>query len=125
MDFSKNVPSYIDIYLNNITNLAAVIKLEDRRKSLSNRPVLSNEGFALQIEDLTSGKHYDYSLTIFEKIDLEAGQGNEKGCRNYPTETFLNYSDCDMDFVYNKMKDEYKIMPFWAAKTLNDITNLT
>ena len=37
MDFSKNVPSYIHIYLNNITNLAAVIKLEDRRKSLSNK----------------------------------------------------------------------------------------
>ena len=125
MDFSKNVASYIDIYLNNITNLAAVVKLEDRRMSLSNRPVLSNEGFALQIEDLTSGKHYDYSLTIFEKINLEAGQGNEKGCLNYPTEKFLNYSECDMDFVYNEMKDKYKIMPFWAAKTLNEITNLT
>ena len=125
MDFLKHVPLYIKIFFNKIPNLLAIIKLEDRRKSLSNRPVLSNEGFALQIEDLTSGKHYDYSLTIFEKINPEAGQDNEKGCRNYPTEKFLNYSECDMDFVYNEMKDKYKIMPFWAAKTLNDVTNLT
>ena len=125
MNFSKHVPFFMDIFFNKIANLSAIIKLEDRRKSLSNRPVLSNEGFALQIEDLTSGEYLDYSLTIFEKINLEAGQVNGKGCRKYPTEKFLNYRECDMDFVYNEMKDKYKIMPFWAAKTLNDVTNLT
>ena len=129
MDFLKHVPLYIKIFFNKIPNLLAIIKLEDRRKSLSNRPVLSNEGFALQIEDLTSGEYRDYSLTIFEKIKIEAVQGlfkgNGKDCRNYPTEKFLNYRECDIDFVYNEMKDKYKIMPFWAAKTLNDITNLT
>ena len=125
MIFSKHAPMFIDIYFNKIPNLAAIIKLEDRMKSLSKRPVLSNEGFALQIEDLTSGEYLDYSLTIFEKINLEEDQDSGKGCRKYPTEKFLNYRECDMDFVYNEMKDKYKIMPFWAAKTLNDVTNLT
>ena len=125
MDFSTHVPFFMDIFFHKIANLSAIIKLEDRRRSLSNRPVLSNEGFALQIEDLTSGEYLDYSLTIFEKINLEVDQDYGKGCRKYPTEKFLNYRECDMDFVYNEMKDKYKIMPFWAAKTLNDVTNLT
>ena len=28
-------------------------------------------------------------------------------------------------FVYNKMKNHHKIMPFWAAKTLDEVTTLT
>ena len=129
MDFSKHVPSYIDIYFNKIPNLSAIIKLEDKLKSLSKRPVQSNEAEALLIEDITSGEYREYSFTIFEKINLEVGhgvfKGNGKGCRNYPTDKFLNYRECDLDFVYNEMKDKHKIMPFWAAKTLNDVTNLT
>ena len=75
MDFSKNVPFYIDIYFNKIPNLSAILKLEDKRKSLSRRPVQSNEAESLEIENIMSGEYRVYSLTIFEKINLEAGQG--------------------------------------------------
>ena len=75
MDFSKHVPFYIDIYLNRIPNLSAILKLEDKRKSLSRRPVQSNEAESLEIENIMSGEYRVYSLTIFEKINLETGQG--------------------------------------------------
>ena len=126
-DFSRHSPTFMSIYFNKISNLSVMIKVEDRRKSLVKRPLLSStidyEGSLLLIENLTSGAYTNVFFTFFENINLELGKG--KGCRNYPTEKFLNYMECDMDFVYNEMKDKYKIMPFWAAKTLNEITNLT
>ena len=43
-------------------------------------------------------------------------------CKNYPTEKFSSYQDCDESFVYNLMKNKYKIMPFWAARKLDEVT---
>ena len=126
-DFQKHVPALINILFNKIPNLAATIKVEDKRKSLSKRPLLSNdndyEGIPLQIENLKSGEFHDFSFTLFEKIKLESGKA--KGCKNYPTKQFSSFNDCDMDFVYNEMKVKYNVMPFWAAKSLNEVTNIT
>ena len=70
IDFSKSVPSYVEFYFNNIPNLALSIKIEDIRKSLPKRPLISNsndyDGVPLHIENLTSGQFYDFSLTLTE-----------------------------------------------------------
>ena len=123
MDLAKHVPSYFNVWFNKIPNLSVILKLEDRGKSLSKRPLLSNEGFPLQIGNLSLGEYHEYSFNLFEKINLEAVTG--KGCRNYPTEKYISYRECDMDFVYNELKSKYKIMPFWAAKSLSEVTNFT
>ena len=127
IDFSKIVPSYVEFYFNNIPNLAVSIKIEDIRKSLPKRPLISNsndyDGVPLHIENLTSGQFYDFSLTLSETISLEEDSG--KNCKKYPTEKFASYKECDMEYVYNEMKNKYRIMPFWAAKNLEEVTNHT
>ena len=125
-DFKNNIPSYINIYFNKVPNLAIQLHIEDTKRSLSRRTLLSNlfnyGGIPLVIEKLTIGKFYSFALALSETINLETDEG--KHCTNYPTEKFASYRACDMDFVYNKMKNTYKIMPFWAAKTLDEVTNL-
>ena len=126
-DFVEHVPVLIEILFNKIPNLGVILKVEDESKSLTKRPLLSNdddyEGIPLQIENLTSGEYHSFSFTLSEKINPESVE--PKGCKNYPTKQFFSYRDCDMDFVYNEMKSKYDIMPFWAAKTLNEVTNIT
>ena len=126
-DFNKQVPSYIEFIFNRIPNLGVKIKIVDKKRSLTRRTLESSyfdyEGSPIEIENLTSGVFYEYTIKILEKIDLSLG--NEKICKDYPTNEFLSFNDCDMAFVYNEMKKKYKIMPFWAAKTLEEVTNLT
>ena len=123
-DFSKTF-TIVEFYFNDIPNLAVSIKVEDIKKSLPKRPLSSNNndynGVPLKIENLTSNKFYEFSLTLSETLNLEVD--SVKNCKNYPTEKFSSYIECDMEFVYNEMKNKYKIMPFWAAKNLEEVTN--
>ena len=61
-----------------------------------------------------------FYLSISQTRNLEMDPG--KSCKNYPTEKFSSYQDCDESFVYNLMKNKYKIMPFWAARKLDEVT---
>ena len=45
-------------------------------------------------------------------------------CKNYPTDKFSSYQECDESFVYSLMKNYFKIMPFWAARNLDEVTEL-
>ena len=125
-EFNKSIPSYINIYFNKVPNLAIQLHIEDMKKSLSRRTLLSNlfdyDGVPLVIQKLTIGKFYSFALALSKTINLETDGG--KHCTNYPTEKFASYRACDMDFVHNEMKNTYKIMPFWAAKTLDEVTNI-
>ena len=124
-DLKQNVPAYVEITMNKIPNLSIQVKIGDREKSLTRRTLESSnfdyDGIPLEIGNLTSGLFFGFSLALFETIHLETDQN----CKNYPTEEFANYRECDMDFVYKEMKNNYKIMPFWAAKTLDEVTNKT
>ena len=124
-DFNKNVPIYIKFNLNKIPNLGVQLKVDDKKKHLIRRTLESNmfdyDGIPLKIKNLNSGMFYRFSLDFFETFNLKSDSG--KNCEDYPTKTFSSYKDCDMDFVYNKMRNQYKLMPFWAAKTLDEVTN--
>ena len=113
--------------MNKIPNLSFQVKIEDERKSLTRRTLESQtfdyDGIPLEMENLTSSMYYEFAVALFETIHLESDSG--QNCMNYPTEKFKSYRDCDMDFVYKEMKNNYKVMPFWAAKTLDEVTNLT
>ena len=121
---SKNVPEIIYIRYDKIYNLRLTLNIEDKRKSLSKRTLKSNymnyEGTPIVVEDLLSPKMKSFYLTISQTIDLETDQG--KNCINYPTEEFENFQECDETFVYDEMKNIYKFMPFWAARTSDEIT---
>ena len=43
----------------------------------------------------------------------------------YPTKEFKSFHDCDEHYVYQEMKQKYNLMPFWAAKNIDEITNKT
>ena len=54
-----------------------------------------------------------------DKIPCQAIQ-----CRNYPTEEFSSFSDCDSQFV-RREDDAAGVVPFWAAEDLAEVTNIT
>ena len=126
VDFSKNVPVYIKFKFNKIPNLGVQLKVGDIRKYLTRRTLESNifdyDGIPLKMENLTSGMFYRFSLALFETISLKSDTA--KQCQDYPTENFASYRDCDMDFVHDEMKNRYNFMPFWAAKTLDEVTKM-
>ena len=80
---------------------------------------LAYEGSPIRLE-LDEEKYKKYFLTISQQRDLES----YSECKNYPTNSFENYRKCDEDFVYTAMK-KYNFMPFWAAKTLDEVTPIT
>ena len=67
---------------------------------------------------LKENKRFYLSISQTRNLEMDPG----KSCKNYPTEKFPSYLDCDESFVYNLMKNYFKIMPFWAARNLDEVT---
>ena len=73
--------------------------------------------------DLENPMNRKYFISMKQNIHLEMESGIN--CKNYPSGDFSSYRDCDEDFVYNEMKIKHNLMPFWAAKNLDEVTKLT
>ena len=103
--------------------MSIILRVEDKRKALSKRSLESDiidyDGARIEF-DLMKSVSLDYYLTISQKIDIESHIS--KKCSNYPTQDFTSYRDCDEKFVYDQMKHTYNLMPFWAAKKVDEIT---
>ena len=56
--------------------------------------------------------------------DIHAEADSNKNCVNYPTNKFKNYSHCDEEWVYNMFQQEIGLMPFWVAKSVDEVTHL-
>ena len=69
----------------------------------------------IELDDLNSTQLIHLYLKFKQTLDIE-------DCGIYPNENFLDYNECDEEYVYQEMKNTYKIMPFWAAKTLDEVT---
>ena len=120
---SKNPNTLINIKFKPEKNLTVSLEIEDRQRALVKRTLrsttLAYEGSPIRLE-LDEEKYKKYFLTISQQRDLES----YSECKNYPTSSFENYRGCDEDFVYTEMK-KYNFMPFWAAKTLDEVTKIT
>ena len=114
----------IYILFNKIQNIGITLEIEDKRKSLSRRKINSNsfdyEGPPIEIKNLYSTRVLTIALSLSQTIDLEP----MKQCKNYPNQNFLSYRECDENFVYNKIVQNYSMMPFWAAKKIDEITDI-
>ena len=123
---SKDTPQYVYLNFNKVEDLRMTVTIEDRLKMLTKRTLKSNtidfEGPRIEIDDLMSPQYLDFYLTVSQTVSLETDEGMQ--CQNYPTKDFKSYHDCDEHFVYNEMKNRYNIMPFWAAKKLDEITKI-
>ena len=106
--------------------MAITLKVGDIGKSLIKRSLTSNafdyEGENIELQDLSTAKSRTYALTLSQTIDLEEDEG--KNCRNYPNKNFTSYRECDENFVYNEVKNNYNMMPFWAARSMDEITDI-
>ena len=127
LNLSKIAPSTIFFLFKKIQNLGISVEIGDKRKSLKRRKLIQNsfeyEGAKFELESLYYTKMRTYALTISQRIDLETDKG--KNCKDYPNENFSSYNECDENFVYNEVVEKFNMMPFWAAKNLKEITNIT
>ena len=63
-----------------------------------------------------------FALTLSQMVHLETDEG--KNCINYPNKNFKSFRECDENFVYHEIKENYNFMPFWAAKKVEEITKI-
>ena len=69
----------------------------------------------------TDRKYNGYVLEIEQEIFDE--KDKHIGCRNYPTEMFSTYYDCDQNYTKSWMgKHMPNLVPVWASKSLNETT---
>ena len=127
LHLNNGTPYFIVFRFRNIQNLRITLRVEDRKKALKKRALRSHsndyDGQPLEIDDLAIPMVKRFFLTFSQKINLDSDPGIS--CTHYPNEDFSSYKECNENFVYNKMKIKYELMPFWAAKSLDEVTSLT
>ena len=118
-------PERILLNLNTSQMFGVTILVEDRMKALARRLSKSHslDYIGPPIVSKRLNPNYQrFILRIAQTIDLEEDPGSR--CINYPTKTFASFRDCDERFVYQEMKQKYNLMPFWAAKSPDEVTKL-
>ena len=121
----KNISTQsVKFYFLKKANVSVSLHVEDKRRSLAKRNLKSQTtsqgGTEMFIQNSNLGEYRRFYLSISQKRDLEMDPG--VSCTKYPTDKFSSYQDCDESFVYDLMKNIYKIMPFWAARKLDEVT---
>ena len=126
VEFKNVTPYFITFAFFKVENLRITLRIEDKGKSLMKRALRSQsndyDGQPLEIDDLSTPMVKRFLITISQKINLDTDPGIT--CTHYPNKDYSSYRECDENFVYNEMKNNYKMMPFWAAKSLDEVTNL-
>ena len=123
-NLSRMTPSFVFFFVKKNLNLGISIEVGDKRKAPARRRLIQNsfeyEGAKIKLENLYSSKTRTYAFTVSQTIDLETDKG--KNCVDYPNANFSSYRECDENFVYNEVAEKYNMMPFWAAKNIDEIT---
>ena len=125
-NLTRITPSMVLFHLKKNHNLGITLEVGDKRKSLERRRLIQNsfeyDGAKIELENLYHSKRRAYALTVSQTIDLETDKG--KNCKDYPNEKFSSYRECDENFVYNEVVKNYNMMPFWAARNIEEITHI-
>ena len=127
VDFDEYTPIEVQIYLGYIENLGVKLHFVDKNKVLT-RTLLNNylayDGPSVAISDLIieSSKQIRVLLKVSQDINTERNE--ESKCKNYPYENYLNYNDCDQNYVQNIVKDNLNITPFWATQVFENVTKI-
>ena len=118
-------PDRIFLNFKNNPIIDVTVLIEDKMKALRRRLSKSNslDYIGPKMETRRLSPQIDrFILSFAQTIDSEEDPGSM--CTNYPTKTFASFHDCDENFVYQEMRQKYNLMPFWAAKSLNEVTKL-
>ena len=115
--FDNLTPESVFFYFNKIKNVAVDMHLEDKIFLVKNRKLksalFSYSGPKITIEDLNDLTHIEMAFNIVQKLDSDLDK--TKNCTNYPNEIFQSYKECDKKLIHEKMKHEYRILPFWPV----------
>ena len=109
----NNTPLQLFFHFHKIENFGISVFVKERNKALKSRPLkssmLSYLGVELINENLNTTTYLTTILTSTQTLDSEAEE--DKKCKLYPYDGFQNYTECDENFVYNKMKNEFRYKP--------------
>ena len=98
--------------------------VEDRERNIEKRPLKVNafnyHGSNLELHNLEFGSYLRGVISISQNYYTE--DDKEKQCRNYPNGDFFNLSQCDGQYVYNYVKNNIGVIPFWTTDNLTEIT---
>ena len=100
------------------------IYFEEKNKVLSRRlktNMLSYVGPSFHYHDLSLPQSKKGIFSFHQNIYSEKEEN--KHCKNYPFKGFASFGDCDDKYFYDKFVNLYKIMPFWTALDLSQVTN--
>ena len=118
-NMTEIAPYLIEIRVAKTENLGFSLMLEDRGTVLKKRILKSKsmdfDRAPIELDDLNSTQFIHLYLKFKQTLEIE-------DCEIYPNKKFLDYKECDEEYIYREMKNTYKIMPFWAAKTLDEAT---
>ena len=122
-----NTPLQIFFHIAPIENLGISIHIEERNRALKKRPlknnVLTYSGPLIRNPSLSSPRITRMMLK-FEQF-LFSDKDDSKNCKNYPHDEYSSYRECDEKFIYKLFKRKYEVMPFWVARSVDEVTNLT
>ena len=105
--------------------MSITLEVVDSLKSLVKRS-LALEAFDYEGSKMKLHLHKPqtkfFALTLSQMVHLETDEG--KNCINYPNQNFKSFRECDENFVYHEIKENFNFMPFWAAKKVEEITKI-
>ena len=127
LDVEKQTNSTVGLivfYFKPDPTYSAEIFVEDKLLSLkraSSFSKFSTDGPRIENAD---AMFKGYALQIEQEIYDEKDE--KFGCRNYPTDLYPTYQDCDKEFVRKWIENHTpNLVPVWASKSQNDTTTLT
>ena len=125
LNFLNLSPLLIYFNFNIIENIGVSLFIEDKTKHLSKRTLKSNMlsymGPQIQIDDLKNSFIIKTMISLQQFINSEEDASNK--CRVYPNEKYQSYQECDEEFVYNKIKEKYDVVPFWSTNNMSEVTS--
>ena len=111
------------IYLGQVPGVGVSIFFEEKKKVSSRRlktNMLSYEGPNFQYDDLSLPQSKKGIFSFHQNSYSEKEE--DKHCKNYPFNGSASFGDCDKKYLYDKFVNFYKIMPFWIALDLSEVT---
>lgn len=123
-NFKNESVLQIFINLNKVTDVGVSIFFEEKIKVLSRRlktNMLSYDGPSFHYDDLGVPQDKKGIFSFHQNIYSE--EEEKKQCKNYPFNGSASFKDCDENFFHDKFVNQYKVMPFWIATDLSEVTN--
>ena len=113
----------IFISLNKIDNFGINIFLEEKNKVVSRflkTGMLSYDGPSFSFNDLFLPQKKRGIVRFHQSIYSE--EDANVHCKNYPFNGSSSFGECDRKYFHHEFQNHYKLMPFWAAANLSEVT---